>query len=218
VTLLRGLPPVVDERATVLILGSFPSAQSLAAGQYYANPRNAFWPIAAELFGFDAAAPYETRLAALRSAGVGLWDVLRACRRVGSADSAIDPKSLVVNDFGELFARYPGIARVYFNGAKAAELYRRRAFAAERVECRRLPSTSPAHAVAPGVKLAAWRQVISAAGTGDTGAGDRGRTAGAAGAPGAAAARRPPGVGAYKPAPAHDTPAAEGPAGPRASR
>ncbi|BBZ71317.1 DNA-deoxyinosine glycosylase [Mycobacterium paraseoulense] len=159
--LLRGFPPVVDENARVLILGSFPSAQSLAVGQYYGNPRNAFWAITAELFGFDAAAPYENRLAALQSVGVALWDVLRACRRPGSADSAIEPKSLVVNDFGELFARYPTITRVYFNGAKAAELYRRLAEADERVEYRRLPSTSPAHAVGRGAKLAAWRVICS---------------------------------------------------------
>jgi len=51
--LLQGFPPVVDDDARVLILGSFPSALSLAAHQYYANPRNAFWPITGELFGFD---------------------------------------------------------------------------------------------------------------------------------------------------------------------
>ncbi|OBH81080.1 DNA-deoxyinosine glycosylase [Mycobacterium scrofulaceum] len=157
--LLRGFPPVVDERAGVLILGSFPSVQSLAVGQYYANPRNAFWRITAELFGFDATAPYESRLAALQSAGVALWDVVRACRRVGSADSAIEPKSLVVNDFGELYARYPAITRVYFNGGKAAELYRRLVGPDDRVQYRRLPSTSPAHAVPPQSKLAAWREI-----------------------------------------------------------
>src|SRR5690348_11801316 len=120
--LLQGFPPVVDERASVLVLGSFPSVQSLAAGQYYANPRNAFWPIISELFGVDATAPYDSRLRALRSHGVALWDVLHRCRRVGSADSAIDPKSLVANNFAELFAKYPAIARVYFNGAKSADL------------------------------------------------------------------------------------------------
>ena len=157
--LLRGFPPIVDEHARVLILGSFPSAQSLAAGQYYANPRNAFWPITGELFGFDAAAPYGARLTALQSRGVALWDVLRACRRAGSADSAIEPKSVAINDFGELFARYPTITRVYFNGAKAAEMYRRLADTAERVGYRRLPSTSPAHVMRPGAKLAAWRAI-----------------------------------------------------------
>jgi len=158
--LLQGLPPVVDERAGMLILGSFPSVQSLAVGQYYANPRNTFWQITGELFGFDRTAPYEQRLAALRSRGVALWDVLHACRRAGSADSAFDPKSLVINDFDGLFAKYPGITRVYFNGAKAAELYRRLAGPDERIAYRRLPSSSPAHAVRPGEKLAAWRAAI----------------------------------------------------------
>jgi hypoxanthine-DNA glycosylase len=160
--LLQGFPPVVDDRARVLILGSFPSAQSLAAGQYYANPRNAFWPITSELFGFDANASYDSRLAALRSHGVALWDVLHKCCRTGSADSAIDPKSLVVNNFAELFTSYPTITQVYFNGAKAAELYRRLAdtrYLAERVHYRRLPSTSPAHVMRPGTKLAAWRAI-----------------------------------------------------------
>jgi hypoxanthine-DNA glycosylase len=159
--LLQGFPPIVDDHARVLILGSFPSAQSLAACQYYANPRNAFWPITSQLLGFDASAPYDARLAALRSSGVALWDVLHKCRRVGSADSAIEPKSLVVNNFPELFADYPTITRVYFNGAKAAEIYRRLA-ADERdgpLKFQRLPSTSPAHVMRPGAKLAAWRAI-----------------------------------------------------------
>jgi hypothetical protein len=50
---------------------------------------------------------------------------VHACRRIGSADSAIHLKSLVVNNFDELFANHPTITRAYFNGAKAAELYRR---------------------------------------------------------------------------------------------
>jgi hypoxanthine-DNA glycosylase len=160
-TLLQGFPPVVDHQATVLILGSFPSVQSLATRQYYGNPRNAFWPITGELFGFDADAPYELRLRALRSHRVGLWDVLYRCRRTGSADSAIDPKSLVANDFGELFANYPAITRVYFNGAKAGELYRRLVERGdtEHIAFHRLPSTSPAHAIPPGAKLAAWRAI-----------------------------------------------------------
>lgn len=161
--LLRGFPPVVDERARTLILGSFPSAQSLAVGQYYANPRNAFWSITGELFGFDASAPYDGRLTALRSHGVALWDVLHACRRVGSSDSAIESNSVLVNDFGELFERHPTITAVCFNGAKAADLFRRLATAPDRIRYQRLPSTSPAHAVRPGAKLAAWTVLLNPA-------------------------------------------------------
>jgi hypoxanthine-DNA glycosylase len=157
--LLQGFPPVVDDHPEVLVLGSFPSALSLAAGEYYANPRNAFWPIMSRLFGFDATAPYEERLSALRSHGVALWDVLYKCRRVGSADSAIDSKSLVINDFSRFFAGHPTIGRVYFNGATAAELYRRLAPTAEHLHYQRLPSTSPAHAVRADTKLAAWRAI-----------------------------------------------------------
>jgi hypoxanthine-DNA glycosylase len=158
--LLQGFPPVVYDDARVLILGSFPSAQSLATGQYYANPRNAFWQITSQLFGFNSSAPYDSRVAALQSHGIAMWDVLHKCRRIGSADSAIDPKSLVANNFAELFANYPTITRVFFNGAKAAELFRRLADQRDGpIHYQRLPSTSPAHVMRPGAKLAAWRAI-----------------------------------------------------------
>ena len=78
--LLLGLPPIIDDGARVLILGNMPSVISLAAQQYYANPRNGFWRITGEIFGFDAGAPYEIRAAALVAHGVAVWDVLRGCR------------------------------------------------------------------------------------------------------------------------------------------
>ncbi|ORA09539.1 DNA-deoxyinosine glycosylase [Mycobacterium asiaticum] len=158
--LLQGLPPVVDADAGVLILGSFPSVRSLADGQYYANPRNAFWPIVTEVLGFDCTAPYSRRVAALQKSGVALWDVLHSCRRAGSADSAIDPKCLVVNDFGALFAEYPAITRVYFNGAKAADLFERLVrITPPGFTFTRLPSTSPANAIPRERKLAAWKVI-----------------------------------------------------------
>ncbi|BBU21793.1 DNA-deoxyinosine glycosylase [Mycobacterium xenopi] len=158
--LLEGLPPAVARGARLLILGSFPSAQSLAARQYYANPRNTFWRLTGELFEFDYRAAYERRLAALQSHGVALWDVLHKCRRIGSSDAKIDPRSVVVNDFAELFANHPTITRVYFNGEKAATMFRRLVHVDTPVNCRRLPSTSPANTIAFDTKLAAW-QVIS---------------------------------------------------------
>jgi len=159
--LLEGFPPVVDDIAELLILGSFPSVQSLATRQYYGNPRNAFWPIISELFGFDPNAPYETRLAALQSHGVALWDVLHKCRRVGSSDARIDLKSLVVNDFSQLFARYRSIERVYFNGRAAERLFGRLVDIEVRVSYRLLPSTSPARAMRADQKLQAWRAIAA---------------------------------------------------------
>ena len=102
--LLRGFPPIVGG-ARVLTLGSFPSAQSLAARRHYANPRNAFWSITSELFGFEPSAHYDDRLAALQAHGVVLWDVLHKCRRVDRSDSTIQPKMLVINNFSELCRR-----------------------------------------------------------------------------------------------------------------
>lgn len=155
--LLRGFAPVVDDSARVLVLGSFPSVQSLAVRQYYGNPRNAFWPITGALFGFDAQAPYETRLAALQSHHVALWDVLHDCRRAGSADAKIDLNSLVVNDFGGLFAAYRRLEKVYFNGQTAERLFRRLVDVDAAVSYQLLPSTSPARAMPAAAKLDAWR-------------------------------------------------------------
>jgi hypoxanthine-DNA glycosylase len=157
--LLEGFPPVVDDTAGLLILGSFPSVQSLANHQYYGNARNAFWPITSALFGFDAAAAYESRLAALQSAGIALWDVLHKCRRAGSADAKIDPKSVVANDFGRLLADYPSITRVYFNGSAAQQLFNRLVDVDADVDYQLLPSTSPARAMPAGQKLQAWRVI-----------------------------------------------------------
>jgi len=159
--LLQGFPPVVDARARLLILGSFPSVQSLAAGQYYGNPRNAFWPITSALYGFDAGDRYENRLAALQSHGVALWDVLHQCRRIGSSDAKIDLKAMVANNFSQLFGTYRGIERVYFNGATAAKLFQRLVNVDVPVNYQLLPSSSPARAMPAGQKLDAWRVIAT---------------------------------------------------------
>jgi TDG/mug DNA glycosylase family protein len=156
-------PPVVDGATRVLVLGSMPGEMSLRMQQYYAHPRNAFWRIMSEFLDFDLHSNYPARLSALRSAGIGLWDVLQACERQGSLDSAITRESMVANDFGSLFTQFPNIKCVFFNGAKAEHVYMRMAapgLAAD-IEYCRLPSTSPANAAAPyGAKLQAWRAVV----------------------------------------------------------
>jgi TDG/mug DNA glycosylase family protein len=159
---VEGFSPIAAPGATVLILGSMPGVASLRAQQYYGHPRNAFWPIIGELYGFSAQAPYASRVQALMQAGVAVWDVLQYCVRPGSLDSAILPTSVVPNDFSTFFDSHPGIKRVCFNGAGAAALFRRHvapglAFVPPRGYLT-LPSTSPAHAaMSLARKLDAWR-------------------------------------------------------------
>jgi len=160
-TLLHGFAPIIGPDPHTLILGNMPSVMSLAAQQYYGNPRNAFWRIMGEIVGFAADAPYEMRAAALRACGIAVWDVLRSCRRVGSLDSAIEPDSMVANDFGTLFAKHPTITRVFFNGAAAEKNFFRLVVGAPPLRYHRLPSTSPAQTMAYPDKLRAWQQAIS---------------------------------------------------------
>ena len=160
--LLHGLPPIIDDGARILILGNMPSVMSLGAQEYYANPRNAFWRITGEIFGFDPSAPYDVRTAALLAHGIAVWDVVRSCRRVGSLDSAVEPDSMVANDFGQLFERYTRITRVFFNGAAAEKNFNRLVRVSPDFQYRRLPSTSPAQTMPYAEKLAAWREAITA--------------------------------------------------------
>lgn len=137
-----------------------PSVLSLASGQYYGNPRNTFWRIIGELYGCGPEAPYEQRTESLTRHGVAVWDVLKHCRRVGSLDSAIEPDSMVANDFGTFFAARPGIERLCFNGAAAERNFARLVRRPPPVEFRRLPSTSPAQTMRYDEKLAAWSAAL----------------------------------------------------------
>ena len=156
--------PIVDGNARVLVLGSMPGRASLAAGQYYAHPQNAFWRIISELLQCDPASPYPARVAALKSARIALWDVLQSCTRAGSLDAGIERDTQVANDFRTFLRKHKKIEHVFFNGAKAEACFKRhvsRAINTGPVVYARLPSTSPANASMPYVhKLRAWRVII----------------------------------------------------------
>lgn len=158
-TTLRSFPPIIGDNAHTLILGNMPSVMSLETHQYYANPRNAFWRIMGDLFGFDADAQYDVRTAALQAHKIAVWDVLKSCRRIGSLDSAVEPDSMVPNDFRKLFDEHREIRRVFFNGAAAEKNFNRLIRVMPDMQYRRLPSTSPAQTMKYDEKLAAWRVV-----------------------------------------------------------
>jgi hypoxanthine-DNA glycosylase len=158
---LRGFAPVLDARARILVLGSFPSEASLAAGQYYAHPRNQFWPLMGRLL--EEPLPelgYPERLRRVLAHRVGIWDVLGACERDGSLDSRIRRER--ANDFALLKAEAPQLKRVVFNGSTAGRFARE--FGAAGFETRIAPSTSPAHASRTlEEKLELWREALHGA-------------------------------------------------------
>ena len=152
----RGLPPVLARDTRVLILGSFPGEVSLAARQYYAHPRNHFWPLIGEVTGAPLAAmPYRPRLATLRAHGIGLWDVFVACERRGSLDGAIRNAEQGEIDRVRRVAR--GLALVCFNGKTAAR--GQPSWRAAGYATLVLPSSSPAYTRPYAEKLAAWRAI-----------------------------------------------------------
>jgi hypoxanthine-DNA glycosylase len=158
--LQRGLPPVLDAATRVLVLGSFPGVASLAARQYYAHPRNHFWPLIGALLDLPLAdLPYARRLSALRAHRIGLWDSIVRCARAGSADTAIRRAELA--EIALARRRSPKLELVCFNGQTAgrvAPLWRDAGYVV-----RVLPSSSPAYTLPFTDKLAAWRDIGEAA-------------------------------------------------------
>lgn len=147
-------PPVVDERTQVLVLGSLPGEQSLAASQYYAHPRNQFWRLIGAVTGQEIASlPYEARLAALLRAGVGLWDTVASARRTGSLDMAI--RHHQPNDLAMLADTLPRLRAIAFNGQKSASIGRA-LLPGGQFALLDLPSSSPAFTLSFEEKLARW--------------------------------------------------------------
>lgn len=152
----HGLAPIVTADTRVLILGSFPGEASLAAAQYYAHPRNHFWPLLGAILGEPLLdLPYDERLQRIAEHRVGLWDTIVACERRGSLDGSI--RKAERGDIDRIRHAAPQLRLVCFNGKTAAraEPGWREAGYATLV----LPSTSPAYTRPFEEKLRAWRAI-----------------------------------------------------------
>ena len=161
-----GFPPVAREDAKLLILGSMPGQRSLAKHRYYAHPQNSFWPIICRLLNSENTLDYGQKQRLLLDNYIALWDVLKTCERKGSLDADIDPRTIALNDFQSFFLRHREIKAVFFNGARAEQLFRRGVLQALKrtapaPDYHRLPSTSPAYA-ALGFeeKYSRWRVIL----------------------------------------------------------
>ena len=162
---VQSFAPILGKHPRILILGSMPGIASLEAVQYYAHPRNVFWPIMADLFSIDAETDYARRIAQISEAPVILWDTLKRCDRPGSLDASIRRDTVEANDIPDLLSRYPGIRAVACNGATSANYFRRLVMpqisAEIEIELLPMPSTSPANAGMNFTqKLAAWRRLL----------------------------------------------------------
>ncbi len=140
-------PPIIPANPKILILGTMPSVVSLDKAFYYAHPRNAFWPIIASFVG-HLLESVEEKKRACEQLGIYLWDVLQACERQGSLDSAIQAPS--ANDFEGVFNRFPDLKTVAFNGQAAEKLFKKEVLKKQclpnELQFISLPSTSPAYA------------------------------------------------------------------------
>ena len=158
-----GLKPVLPEGLRILILGSLPGDKSLYEQQYYAHPRNLFWPVMARLLNFPVDSDYRSRLDFLTQAGIGLWDVIEKANRHGSLDSAIAGNSIKINSLTELITVSSQLELVVLNGRKAENLFMTKiwpwltATKQQSLKVSGLPSTSPANASIPReTKIQVW--------------------------------------------------------------
>lgn len=160
---IYSFPPIAGNQAKILILGSMPGEASLAAQQYYAHPRNAFWPIMTQWLHIDPHASYEEKVTALQSSPVALWDVLKSCKRVGSLDSMIETGTQISNDFSSFFSIHRKITHVFFNGGTAEASFKRYVLPGSGLDLTfaRLPSTSPANArLSFDDKCRVWHEML----------------------------------------------------------
>jgi TDG/mug DNA glycosylase family protein len=166
---ITGLAPVTGSAPEVLILGSFPSRQSLSRYEYYGNPRNHFWQIAEAVLAIDRNLPYTARVAHLADRGIALWDVIHSCRREGSADLQI--REPVYNDLAGFLAAHPTVRLIALNGTAAGRFWHAATSPSalpSRIPVLVLPSTSPANARIPITeKIRRWQVIrTSVAGAG----------------------------------------------------
>ena len=150
------LPPIVNQRTKILIVGSMPSQKSLEKQHYYGNPRNHFWPMIGQILNVAIPEDYEQRIQLLLAHHIGLWDSIQSCERQGSLDATI--KNEIPNNFEALFLRYPQIELVLFNGGKSFDVFRKRV-GLETLNGRayeKMPSTSPI----PGKNIKSFEQKV----------------------------------------------------------
>ena len=141
--IVHSFEPVYDKASEILILGTLPSVKSRENNFYYGHKQNRFWKVLATLLKEPVPHTIEEKKAMLLAHRIALWDVIQSCDIKGSSDSSI--KNVQPTDIGMILEK-TNITRIYANGNKAGQLYKRYQFPVTGIEAMVLPSTSPANA------------------------------------------------------------------------
>jgi hypoxanthine-DNA glycosylase len=136
--------PISADSTEILILGSLPGEKSLAMHEYYAHPQNKFWRIIAAITDSQTPVTYDDKLSLLINNKIGVWDVVREAKRIGSLDTNIVGE--VPNDIDNFISRHTNLKVIGFNGTKALKLFDKYFKRREHLKYIHLPSSSPANA------------------------------------------------------------------------
>ena len=154
--MIKSFDPIFNQNCKILILGSCPSIKSLEQGEYYAHKQNRFWRVMFAICGAQTTGDYNAKKQMLLNHGIGLWDTIGLCERVGSLDSAIT--NAVPNDIPALI-KNSKVKCIVLNGNKAKSMFKHKI---EGVDIICLPSTSPANAKYSFDKLLQiWQNAIT---------------------------------------------------------
>ena len=149
--------PLYNKESRILILGSFPSVKSREQNFFYGHPQNRFWKVIAALYEQPLPQTIEEKKQLILDNGLALWDSIASCEITGSSDSSI--KNARANDITVILDSC-NIERIYCNGRKSHELYRKYIEPATERAAACLPSTSPANAQWSLEKLiGAWAEI-----------------------------------------------------------
>lgn len=137
------IEPVYNKYSRILILGSFPSVKSREEGFFYGHPQNRFWRVVSAVCEEKTPVTIEDKKKFLQDNHIAVWDVIQSCDIVGSSDSTI--KNVVANDL-RIILDVASIEKIFVNGKKAEQLYKKYIQPKTGREAICLPSTSPANA------------------------------------------------------------------------
>lgn len=156
--IVHSFEPVYDKASEILILGTLPSVKSRENNFYYGHKQNRFWKVLATLLKEPVPHTIEEKKAMLLARRIALWDVIQSCDIKGSSDSSI--KNVQPTDIGMILEK-TNITRIYANGNKAGQLYKRYQFPVTGIEAMVLPSTSPTNAAWSLERLCeAWHVIL----------------------------------------------------------